>query len=70
MNKDLEAVDDSMTPIEHTYMCLLNEFRKAYTSGNVELRERIFQASNVMKELWPDDVARFEAKFGNEKAKD
>lgn len=54
-----------MTPVEHTYMLLLHEHYNAARKGDEALRERIFQASNVMKELWPDDVARFEAKFGN-----
>lgn len=51
--------------VEQVYGYLLNAMRRAHSAGDMEKRERIYAAALVIEELWPDDVKRWDERFGS-----
>lgn len=45
------------------YSTLLWEHMEAMRRGNEPLRERIFQAAETLREIWPHRVAAYEIQF-------
>jgi hypothetical protein len=54
---------DEPSATETVYGNLLVEHHNARRKDNTELADRIFAASMVMLELWPDECAKWEARF-------
>jgi hypothetical protein len=56
--------DKQPTPTEHAYGNLLNEFRRAHSSGEKAKADRIDVAITLFEELWPEDCKRWRERFG------
>lgn len=54
-----------LSDIESVYSKLLWMFRRAAVDGDDARRDRIFAATNLFQDLWPEDVGRYEARFSS-----
>jgi hypothetical protein len=54
---------DEISHFGHAYGTMLWHHMQALRKGDEPLRERIFQAIEVMREVEPETVAKWEAQF-------
>lgn len=54
---------EQLSPVELVYMYLLDDFRKAH-GGNLEDVREVDTVIRYLEKRWPDDVARYKARFG------
>lgn len=56
-------MSEPMSYAEHCYMVLLNALRRAHAEGDKAKGDKILIAIEVFEAIWPDDVARYAARY-------